>query len=93
MIRYCGAVTLRVQCVDTGGMGQRPEYRVAFSSLGRHMGAVRVRLSWEDARRLAIDSREAGDKVAHAALSFAGREVRDLADPAENGWHIHRHRC
>lgn len=91
-IRYCGRLRLSIRCTDTGGMSRRPEYTVNISEGGRRLKAVSCSLSWDDSRRLAVDSPEAIDKIAHSAVSFASADVREHAEdhPSGAGWLIRR---
>lgn len=91
-IRYCGNVKMRVVCEDNGGLGREPWYRVTLSEEGKHLEAVEVRMSPDDARRWAVDNPEAIDSVAHAAMSFSRADVQELGQHKEDlsGWLIRR---
>jgi hypothetical protein len=84
-LRYSGALRIRVTYVDP-----KAGYRCAISGDG-----IR-RTIWVGAPNClshAVDSSEAFDETAHAALSFADDEDSGIGDKAAatpEGWHIGR---
>ena len=95
--RYSGSVTISIAYLDSSN-----EYRCYLSSpvtIARQ--GYRVRVGAPASLSCAVDSAEAYDAVAHAALSFLADESEEsvtdgmlgilrCAEPSESGWHIAR---
>jgi hypothetical protein len=84
-LRYSGTLTIRVTYNDRG------YYNASISRKGRNLWSGTV----GEPRHLShsVDSPEAYDETAHAALSFADNEGADVsrsADHTGSGWHIAR---
>ena len=84
-LRYSGTLTIRVLYNDRGF------YNASISRRGRNLWSGTV--GEPRHLRVAVDSPEAYDETAHAALSFADHEGADVsrsADHTGSGWHIAR---
>jgi len=84
-LRYSGSLTIRVVWNDRG------HYDASISRKGRNLWSGTI--GEPRHLRVAVDSPEAYDDTAHAALSFADSEGADVfrsADHTGSGWHIAR---
>jgi hypothetical protein len=83
--RTCGAIRIHVTYIDACGA-----WRVHLSEAGRHLSTQWV--SPPPYSPESVDSPQAYDAAAHAALSFAADDGVDLdnACPSDSGWEITR---
>lgn len=90
-IRYCGSVTIRMTYRDA-----TCDYACSVSYVDQKRVTVRVTVGEPAVITRAVDSSEAFDVVAHAAVSFADAEDRMIGQYAEtkesigSGWLITR---
>lgn len=84
--RYCGSARVSLKFVDATN-----QYRAVVSNRGERKT---VYVGVPPASRLAVDSPEAFDQAAHAALSFAADEGLDPngceLHPSGSGWLVRR---
>lgn len=86
--RYSGDVVVRIHWND-----RTSQYDATVSAPGER--PVRIHVGHSPASRLGVDSPEAYDSAAHAAISFADDEesgigARAATRPDGSGWHISR---
>ena len=72
--RYCGSLRLDIRWLDTGSY----TVRVYDSDRKRLITLRGLNLSPFHAAKLAVDCAEAYDRVAEAAVSFAGNDCEDI---------------
>ena len=86
--RYSGSAVILIRFYE-----RDENFSATVRGPGGSSKIVGIRLSQEAQRRIAIDSAEAFDKIAHAALSFAENEGLETAgemNASGNGWEVAR---
>ena len=92
--RYTGSLTLRVSCIDSGGLARPALFRVSAAEGGKHLGATTVQAAPADASRC-VDDSTLLDEIAHAGVSFmldAGAVDESQVSSTDTGHEIRRSR-
>jgi hypothetical protein len=91
--RYCGEVTLTIELGEPTFTRPNDWYRVKYSAHRRKLGKP-VIVNAPVALTYALDSSEAFDHVARAAMSFAPDFVQEQGEYSDDThWLIRRYKC